>query len=528
MTRSIWVGALLVFSLSGQTEEGVVLLDGKEVFRIETSSGTYGPKERAVMISERIKRAAESSEQGVQVVELPDSSELRLGAIRLHGVRAADAAAAGMDRQQLAAKWAKDIDQAILAYREARDYRRLARGFIYAGGTTVLILILQVGLWWLRKWSVRRTLRAAQARRERNQHAEDLFSALRIGEALATVQNLFFWGITLVLAEAYVPVLLAFFPGTSGWAAQFFGWIKAPLLRVGHGALAFLPDLLNLVVIVGIAIYTLKIAHVFFEEIGEEKIRVKGFHADWAAPTYRLFRVGVLMLALVMAYPYLPGSDSEAFKGLSIFVGVLLSLGSSSAMANGVAGTIITYMRGYKVGDFIRIGADMGEVVEQTLLVTRIRTIKNVIITIPNGNVLSAHIENFSAGGATRPVILHTTITIGYDVPWQIIHDLMINAALATHDILPEPRPFVLQTALNDFHISYEINAYTLNPIRMPDIYSELHQNIQDKFNEAGVEIMSPTFLALRDGNTVTIPENHRPADYEPAAFRVANGGSGR
>jgi len=528
MKRNIWVATVFVCGLFGQTEEGIVSLDGKEVFRLETSSGTYGPKERAVMISERLRQAADSSEQGVHVVELPDASELRLGNIRLHGVRATDAAAAGMERQKLAAKWAQDIDRAVKAYREARDVGRLVRGLVLALGTTVVIAFFQIGLWRLRKWAVSRTLRASQARRLRNQHADDLFSALRIGEALAAIQNLFFWGITLLLAEVYVPILLAFFPGTSGWAAKFFGSIKAPLLRVGYGALGFLPDLLNILVIVGITVYTLRIAHVFFKEIGEEKVRVKGFHADWAEPTYRIFRVAVFMLALVMAYPYLPGSNSEAFKGLSIFVGVLLSLGSSSAMANGVAGTIITYMRGFRVGDFIRIGADMGEVVEQTLLVTRIRTIKNVIVTIPNGNVLSAHVENFSAGGGQKPLILNTSITIGYDAPWNIIHQLMIDAALSTKDILPEPRPFVLQTSLNDFHVSYEINAYTLHAPRMPDIYSELHQNIQDKFNEAGVEIMSPHFTALRDGNTVTIPENHRPAGYEPGAFRVNSGNGSR
>ncbi|MBL8296569.1 MAG: mechanosensitive ion channel [Bryobacterales bacterium] len=528
MKRNFWTAALVVCSLFGQTEEGAVMLDGKEVFRVETSSGTYGPKERAVMISERLKRAAESSEQGVHIVELPDSSELRLGNIRLHGVRAADAAAAGIDRQQLAQRWAKNIDEAIKAYREARDFGRLVRGVALALLTTVLIAIVQIGLWRLRKWAVSRTLRASQARRTRNQNEEDLFSALRVGEALATVQNLFFWAITLLLAEVYVPILLAFFPGTSGWANKLFDLIKAPLLRVSSGLVDFLPNALNLLVIAGITLYSLRMTRVFFQEIGEEKVRLKGFHADWAEPTYRLVRLAVLMLALVMAYPYVPGSNSEAFKGLSIFVGVLLSLGSSSAMANGVAGTIITYMRGYKVGDFIQIGDDMGEVVEQTLLVTRIRTIKNVIITIPNGNVLSAHVVNYSTGGSGRPLILHTGITIGYDAPWQVIHQLMVDAALATEGVLREPRPFVLQTSLNDFHVSYEINAYTLDARKMPEIYSALHQNIQDKFNEAGVEIMSPHYTALRDGNTVTIPENHRPSDYEPAAFRVSNGSHGR
>lgn len=518
--RILWLSLLVLPCGWAQTEAGLVLLDGKEVFRVETSSGTYGPKDRAVMIGERLKRAAESAQHGVQIVEMPDSSELRLGDIRLHGVRDGDAKAAGMDRRKLAEETARSIEKAVQAYREARDFGRLVRGTAFALGATVFIVILQWGLWRVRRYTVSRTLKAAHGRRLRYRGEEDLFSALRVGEALASVQNLFFWGITLLLAEIYVPIVLAFFPGTSGWANQLFEWIKAPLVRLGDGIIHFLPNLFQLLVIGVLTFYALRVSNVFFQEIGEGKVRLRGFHADWAEPTYRLFRVALLMLALVMAYPYLPGSDSEAFKGLSIFVGVLLSLGSSSAMANGVAGTIITYMRGYRIGDFIQIGDNMGEVVEQTLLVTRIRTVKNVVITIPNGNVLSAHVVNYSAGGSGKPLIVHTSITIGYDAPWQTVHKLMIDAAMTTAGVLREPRPFVLQTSLNDFHITYEINAYTLDAKRMPEIYSALHQNIQDKFNEGGVEIMSPHFTALRDGNTVTIPENHRPHDYKAPGFR--------
>src|SRR6185437_11872800 len=189
--------------------------------------------------------------------------------------------------------------------------------------------------------------------------------------------------------------------------------------------------------------------------------------------------------------------------------GVLLSLGSTSAVAHGVAGTILTYMRAFKVGDFVRIGNDTGEVVEKTLLVTRICTQKKEVVTIPNGTILGGVVVNYSAEGRHEGVIFHTTVTISYSAPWRQVHELLLSAALETDDILRKPSPFVLQTALNDFYVAYELNAYTAKPMNMQHIYSVLHQNIQDRFNSAGIELNSPHYLSLRDGNQTTIPEDH-------------------
>ena len=246
-----------------------------------------------------------------------------------------------------------------------------------------------------------------------------------------------------------------------------------------------------------------------------------GFYQDWAMPTYKIARFLVIAFALVMAFPYLPGSDSPAFKGVSIFLGVLFSLGSSSAVANVVAGVILNYTRAFSIGDRVRIGDVEGDITYKTLLVTHIRTIKNVEITLPNSTVLSGAILNFSTAAKDSALILHTSVTIGYDAPWRRIHELLISAASATQHILKDPQPFVLQTALNDFYVSYQINAYTDHPSKMALIYSDLHQNIQDKFNEGGVEIMSPHYSQLRDGNTVTIPETYRPTDYTAPGMRI-------
>jgi small-conductance mechanosensitive channel len=225
----------------------------------------------------------------------------------------------------------------------------------------------------------------------------------------------------------------------------------------------------------------------------------------------------------VVIFPYLPGSDSKIFQGVTVFLGVLFSFGSSSAISNMVAGLVITYMRPFKIGDRVKVGEITGDVVEKNLLITRIRTIKNEDITVPNSTILGGAVINYTTSSKNLGLILHTSITIGYDARWSIIHGLMIDAALATEGIMAEPKPFILQTDLNDFNVTYQVNAYTSQSHKMAVIYSNLHQNIQDKFNEAGVEIMSPHYTALRDGNTIQIPDNYKPKEYVKPGFKVEN-----
>ena len=252
--------------------------------------------------------------------------------------------------------------------------------------------------------------------------------------------------------------------------------------------------------------YFLRLVRFFFAEVESGHVQFEGFYAEWAQPTYKLLRVVVIAFAFVMAFPYIPGSSSPAFQGVSVFFGLLLSLGSSSAIGNIVAGIVITYMRPFKIGDRVKMSDTIGDVIEKNLLVTRIRTIKNVDVTVPNAIVLGSHITNFSAHEKSEGLILHTSVTIGYDSPWVQVHELLIAAALVTESITQNKKPFVLQTALDDFYVEYQINAYTSDAKRMAVTLSELHKNIQNEFNRAGVEIMSPHYASLRDGNTITIP----------------------
>ena len=225
----------------------------------------------------------------------------------------------------------------------------------------------------------------------------------------------------------------------------------------------------------------------------------------------------------IIIFPYLPGFGSTAFQGVSIFLGVLVSLGSTAAISNAVAGIILIYTRAFQIGDRVRIADTLGNVEEKLLLVTRIRTFDNVIVTIPNALLLSSNINNYSASmrDTRTPIILSTTVTLGYEVPWRKIDETLTNAALATPDVLPDPAPFVFQTSLGDFSVSYELKVYTDRPTVMERIYSELHKNIQDKCNEAEIEILSPTYSAVRDGNQSTIPETYLPDNYAAPGFNL-------
>ncbi len=248
------------------------------------------------------------------------------------------------------------------------------------------------------------------------------------------------------------------------------------------------------------------------------KIWVNTLHHELVEPTYQLLRMLVIAFALVAAFPYIPGSSSPVFKAISIFIGFLLSLGSTSLASNVVAGIVLTYTRGLRVGDRVQVADAVGDVIDRTLLVTRIRTIKNVVVTLPNAMVMQNQVNNYSADAENKGLILHTAVTIGYDVPWRQVDQLLVQAALKTPDILNSPPPFVLKTSLDDFYISYELNAYTEKAFKMAAIYSALHENILDEFNRGGVEIMSPSYFAVRDGEQTTIPkmETIRKHGWEP------------
>ena len=339
----------------------------------------------------------------------------------------------------------------------------------------------------------------------RIQHIE-LLPAARLRDALLAGLSAARVAAAALLAYLYLALVLGLFPQSHGLAEKLLDYALAPLGAFVSGLIGFVPNLIFIVVTLAIVRYLLKLLHLIFDELGRGRLRLPGFHADWAEPTWQISRFLAVAFTIVVIFPYLPGSDSPAFKGVSVFLGVLLSLGSGSAISNSVSGAIMTYMRPFATGDRVKIADTTGDVLEKSLLTTRLRTIKNEVVVIPNALVLGSHIVNYSAALEHGGLILHTEATIGYDVPWRKVHRLLSEAAASVEGVEKTPAPFILQKELGDYAVRYELNAFTRKPNDMAVLYSRLHQAVQDRFNAEGVEIMSPAFEVRRSGPASTVP----------------------
>jgi small-conductance mechanosensitive channel len=504
-----------------------VTVDGKTLFNVQGVL-SFPAQARASAITQRIKDLSEdvsARPDSLSVADAEGTSNIVAGDLVLMSVTDQDAATAGRPRQELAKDYVERIRTALIALRKQYSAKSLTLGGAYSIAATVVLILI----FWLMKllfpklYGKLNSWRGTVIPSLRIQRFE-LLPADRIADFAIAIARLVRFAAVLVILYFYASLVLGFFPWTRGYAQILFGYVVAPLQVVGQTILDYLPNVFFIVVIAVVSFYAIKLTRIIFVEIGKQTITVASFHPEWADPTYKIIRFLILALTAIVVFPYLPGAKSPAFQGVSIFIGVLFSLGSTSAVANIVAGVILTYMRAFQVGDRVQIADTVGDVIESSLLVTRIRTIKNVEITIANSMVLGSHIINFSASVQREGLILHTTVTIGYEAPWRMVHDLLLAAAVATENILAEPKPFVFQTALDDFYVHYQINAFTDQPSRMAKTYSDLHQNIQDKFNEAGVEIMSPHYSTVRDGNRIAIPDDYLPKDYVAPSFRFGPG----
>jgi len=505
-----------------------VILGRDTLFYLKARLGPFTPTQRAASASERIRQAAGNllaSFDSAVAADNGQSTDVLVGEDVLFTVTDADADSADALRAPLAAERARAVTAAVKARAPTTLLKVVLIGAVLSLAATIVFLLalkassrlLAVIIRRLRSWRGTR-IPALRLRRF------EIFSSTQITDFLISLVKGLRAAVILVLGYAYISLVFSFFPWTRGLAGTLLEWVLEPLKLVGLAFVEFVPKLFFIAVIMTVTRYVLKVIHLVFSGIGSGRLELPNFPAEWAEPTYKLVRLLVAAFALVVIFPYLPGSQSDAFKGVSVFLGLLFSLGSTAAISNLVAGVVLTYMRPFRVGDRVRIADTTGDVLEKTLLVTRVRTIKHEDITIPNAMVLASHIVNFSSSARDLGLILHTGVTIGYDAPWRKIHELLLAAADATEGIAKEPEPFVLQTSLDDFYVSYELNAYTDQPNAMAVIYSRLHQSIQDAFNAAGVEIMSPHYRALRDGNEVTIPEPFRPEGYDVPGFRMAPG----
>jgi small-conductance mechanosensitive channel len=486
---------------------------------------SFSAEARAAAISKRIQELSKDvtfKPESLKTVDSTTTTDIVANDLVIMSVTDQDAQAAGESRQVLAQHHAERIRAALVSLRKEYSLKSLLLGVFYAAIATSFLLII---LWAMRLIfpKVYRTLDSWRGTRIRSLKIQkfELLPAYRITSFAIGLTKLFRFAFLMVILYLYASIVLSSFPWTRGYAGVLVSYVLSPLNTVGNAIVTTLPNVFFIIVITFVSVYVTKFVKVIFTELRRGTIKLPNFYPEWAQPTYKIVRFLIISLTLIVVFPYLPGSQSPAFRGVSIFLGILFSFGSTSAVANVVAGVILTYMRPFKIGDRVKIADTMGDVTERTLLITRIRTIKNVEITIANAMVLGSHIFNFSASAGQGGLILHTTVTIGYDAPWRTVHKLLIDAALATEHILPNPQPFIFQTALDDFYVRYELNAYTDRPSEMAKTYSDLHQNIQDKFNEAGVEITSPHYSSVRDGNEIAIPAEYRRDGYTAPVFRL-------
>jgi small-conductance mechanosensitive channel len=535
---------------------GTVLLDDRDLFTLSDPLDAPTVQERADWLSNRLQKLAEDPTfppSALQVGEQQGLAVVFYGTTVVMRVSPQDAIAVNMEPEALAERYAETIQDAITTYRQTNAVSATAqvvstwerfKQFVdnlttltVRGGSvsyglaiayTIMATAILAGVLFALKLlfpQLFRLIRVGQRRRWFALHLYkiEILSAKQVSRVLWLLTKMLRLLLTGVSILLYAIIVLNFYPLTQKLGRQLFDYTQDLLGQFLQAILGYLPNLIVIIVIVMLTYYTLRITKPIFNQLDKETIKINGFYPEWAEPTYRLLELLILAIAAVLCFPYLPGFGSEAFQGLSIFLGVLVSLGSTTAIANGVAGVILIYTRAFRLGDYIAVGDARGEVEEKSILVTRIRTINNVIVTIPNAALIANNIQNYSISerDTGQPVILTTTVTLGYDVPWSDIYTALTHAAQRTPHVLADPAPAVWQTGLGDFSVSYEVRVYTDRPVVEPEILSNLHQNMQDACNAAGIEILSPTYSAVRDGNTSTIPENYLPADYKAPGFKL-------
>ena len=375
--------------------------------------------------------------------------------------------------------------------------------------TNVVLVLFTIFVYWLFYFIVFRVFKRLSRRvlKEDSQvqplriQKQEILSAREVAMILNSTLMAISWFLRLWIIFAFLNTALGLFEWTRDASEAIAGFVSDIIGGMWNAFVAYLPDFFTAVVIIGIAYAIIRLCRLIFEGVERQRIKVPGFYPEWSSTSYSLLRLLIIAMTVVVVFPYLPGSDSPAFQGVSIFVGVLLSLGSTTAVANVVAGIVITYTRAFRVGDYVNISGTEGKITERTAFVTRIKTPKNVVVSMPNASIMSDKVINYSTQAKKAGITLHTGVTIGYDVPWPTVQQLLLSAAAATTDIEEDPKPFVLQTSLDDNYLAYELNAFTRRADRRPMIYSDLHANILDAFHTAGVEITSPHYRAMRDGN---------------------------
>ncbi|MEA4974921.1 MAG: mechanosensitive ion channel family protein [Paludibacter sp.] len=482
------------------------------LFFINSRLASLTAEERAEKISARLEKIFDENTYSTnKIITSQNGSyvDIICGETIIMSVSENDALSKGVGSMELAEEYIQQIQTAINKAKKDRSFVtiiiRIGLVLLVLAGIWLMIFLIKKGhLFVVDKITINKN------KWLRNLSYKD-YTFLTAEQELSVVfwlLKVLKWAVIIILIYLLLPMIFSIFPFSRGWAATLFGFVWGPFKAMMLSVWNYLPELFAIIVIYVIFKYLIRFVKYVFTEIESGKLVISGFHADWALPTFSIIKFLMYAFMFVLIFPYLPGSNSPIFQGVSVFLGLLVSLGSSSAIGNMVAGLVITYMRPFKIGDRIKIGDVTGNVIEKTLLVTRLRTIKNEEITIPNSAVLSGNTTNYSAMAKEEGLIIHTTVTIGYDVHWKAMHEALLEAASRTTNLMKSKKPFVLQTSLDDFYVSYQLNVYTNESNALASIYSELHQHILDVCAAKGIEIMSPHYRAERDGNELAIPKS--------------------
>lgn len=478
-------------------DQAPVKLDGATLFRVQTPAG-FSAAQRAEGIARRIEAAARDRSIDPSLVRTGPSEGLTavfVGPVRIMAVTDADAALDGVSVSALAYSIENRVRSALVDYRAARTPENLRQSALLAAGATAAYLVAAALAIWLTLRLVQRLEVALHARvRTVGIQSFAIVRAERLRVVVSGLLKLLRILALLILTFVWLVYVLELFPWTAGAGATLLDLVMAPLATLGRDLLAAIPNLIFLAFLYYVVRTALRVVRLFFEAVEQGKVTLQHFEADWAMPTYKIARLAIIVLGIVIAYPYIPGSDSAAFKGISLFLGVVFSLGSSTAVSNIIAGYMMTYRRAFRVGDRVKIDEVVGDVTAMRLQVTHLRTTKNEEVVVPNSQVISGHVINYSTLARKDGLLLHTTVRIGYETPWRQVEALLLEAASRTEGLAALPEPFVLQTALGEFSVSYELNASCADPHRMFPLYSALHRNILDVFNEYGVALMVPAY----------------------------------
>lgn len=513
-----------ILALKAITPGVPLVVDKDTLLYLYANDGGETAEVRTAEAARRIRslgRRMSFSADSVFVLESEFSCDIMMNGVVILSITEQDGLWESKDFKTLANEYAVVITQKIEEiYNEYGAWAKL-RGFLLAA----LIIFIQFILilltnklyhWGLKRiaWHEQNTFKSIAVK------DYDLLPPARQARILGILTNLSRWLLIFFQLIISIPLIFTIFPETEQWAYTFFNYLVSPISDIGGGLIDFIPNLIKIIIICLALKYLLRGVRFVADEIEAEHLQITGFYPEWARPTYQLIRAFVWCFGFVMIWPLLPNSDSEEFKGVSVFIGLVISISSTAIVGNIVAGMVMTYMRPFHTGDTIEINGVRGTIVEKTPLIIRIRTAKNDVVTIPNQSVLTNNVTNFTTSTQDRGgVIIHTEVTIGYGEPRQKICDLLTQAALNVSDqivslpdgqqvplLSKDPQPFVLITALEDFYVRYQINAFSLAYNNMPLAYSELHKQILDTFFASGVEIMSPHFYAKRDGEDIQMP----------------------